>query len=884
MEPWTMARAAVGPLLIGVGSWCALGHISVLTPDDPVVRLAVPAAWYWLPLAMAIAALVPGWRRRPLTATPALLATLPWWPVSVPAIALLWSGHMAWLAVLLSAAAALLSSDERTDVSPTVWRPLTSAVVAGGLTVGIAAFACWSLAPRLPGGDEPHYLIITQSLIKDGDLQIENNHLARDFAEYFAGDARPDFKIRGKNGAIYSIHAPGTAVIVLPAFAALGYRGAQATIVLLAAVASALMWYAAWLATNDRRAAWVAWLAVAATPTFIIQSVTIFPDSIGMTITAAMLVILLRLGGAGTPVGTGVLVGGSALLAILPWLHTRFSILAAGLGLIAAWMLTVDASRPAGARRRRLVLFFAVPVLSAVAWFGFFQLIYGTPNPVFPYGDDRGTRLAYVPGGLLGLFFDAQFGLFAYSPVLAAAVVGLVVRQGDRRTRHVAGAVAAVALAYLAGSASYWMWWAGVPAPPARFAAAVLPAFAVPVAWAWTASARVLRLVWLTLLTVSIALSTVVIGAARARIAWNSRGVRANWLDWLNGVSDLSRGWPSFFWRLSPADLATELHFAAHAAIWTVVFAGTCVLLVRVVRPKALASPAVAWWLAAALTLSVQAGWWFNGVNGLNAAPSQIAVLNASVDGERVLQIRPGAIGPLRDLTGRLRIRATRADEVGQPDASWLPMLELPPGEFALSVALRRPRPGALDLRIGRSREPLRRLALSGVSEQTIAVSLPAGAGALFFEPDAGLAASGDRLELTPTALGGHSAGERAAASAGYGPFDVFFADTTPYVEPDGFWIRGGRTTAFAIAAGRDRTNVTLEIENGLAANDVTVAWNGREERLAFGPGQTRRVRLDFPRGGTAAVRLTSRAGFRPADDGTSEDRRYLGVRARLLE
>ncbi len=91
-----------------------------------------------------------------------------------------------------------------------------------------------------------------------------------------------------------------------------------------------------------------------------------------------------------------------------------------------------------------------------------------------------------------------------------------------------------------------------------------------------------MRAVWLTLLAVSVALTAIVVGAARARIAWNTRGIRANWLDWLSGVSDLSRAWPSFFWRLSPTDLTTEVHFLAHVLIWIAVFAGSCVLLVRV--------------------------------------------------------------------------------------------------------------------------------------------------------------------------------------------------------------------------------------------------------------------------------------------------------------
>ncbi len=286
MEPRAAARSAIGPLVVGLAAWCALGEMSVLTPDDPSLRVAIPAQWYWFPAAALAAGVVPGWRRRPLSATPALLATLPWWPVAMPALALVWSGAMAWFAILLAGIAAFVRVGSGADPSLAHRRsPFRPAIAAAALTVVVAVFAAWSLSPRLPGGDEPHYLIITQSLLQDGDIQIENNHTARDFAASTTRvTRRPTSRFADGTARSTPSTRPVHAVVVLPAFAAFGYRGAQATVVLLAAIASALMWYAGWLATGDRRAAWVAWLAVAGTPTFVIQSVTIFPDSIGMFI------------------------------------------------------------------------------------------------------------------------------------------------------------------------------------------------------------------------------------------------------------------------------------------------------------------------------------------------------------------------------------------------------------------------------------------------------------------------------------------------------------------------------------------------------------------------------------------------------------------------
>ena len=153
----------------------------------------------------------------------------------------------------------------------------------------------WSVAPRVPGGDEPHYLVITQSLLSDGDLRIENNHARGDTAAYASASLRPDFIRRGRDGQIYSIHAPGVAVVVIPGFLAAGYRGAQATMLLLAAIGGALVWSAAWRASGHAGAAWFAWAAVAGSSTALLQSAMIFPDGPGACAVAAGAWLLVRL-------------------------------------------------------------------------------------------------------------------------------------------------------------------------------------------------------------------------------------------------------------------------------------------------------------------------------------------------------------------------------------------------------------------------------------------------------------------------------------------------------------------------------------------------------------------------------------------------------------
>jgi hypothetical protein len=135
------------------------------------------------------------------------------------------------------------------------------------LAAAIAACAylagAWQVFPRLPSGDEPHYLVITQSLLADHDIKIENNHSQGDYHAYYAGPLKPDYLRRGLNGEIYSIHAPGLPALIAPVFALAGHPGVMTALALVSGGATALAWLAAWRITHSAAASWFGWATVA---------------------------------------------------------------------------------------------------------------------------------------------------------------------------------------------------------------------------------------------------------------------------------------------------------------------------------------------------------------------------------------------------------------------------------------------------------------------------------------------------------------------------------------------------------------------------------------------------------------------------------------------
>jgi hypothetical protein len=780
-----------------------------------------------------------------------------------------------------------------------IWSPTRAPLVAAGLTGLALAAAAWHMAPQHPRGDEPDYLVIAQSLWLDGDLQIENNHQRADYAAYHRGVLPPSFLQRGRDDAIYSVHAPGLPALLVPGFALAGYPGAVATLVLFAMAGAWLAWRTAWEVTRDAAASWVGVLATVGAAPFFLHGAAIFPDAPASVLALFAVWVLVRDASARgtTDVRASVEMDRSAsgpyqrrtgpyqrrtgpyqrrtgpyqrtsgpyliaamALGVLPWLHTRYVILSLGLGFAIA----------AGLGRRRawsaMAAFVTPAALLAAAWFGLFFVIYGTPDPSAPYGSYTQMALAHLRPGVPGLLFDQQFGLLATAPVLALVMVVLrpAIRQTAPRAWSVGLLVIGLSLAYTCVVGAYRMWWGGLSAP-ARFLVPIVLPLAPFIALAWqslrTGASRHLAV---ALLVVSLAFTAMLVAVDHGRLAYNVRDGRARWAVWVSPLVDLSAALPAAH-RDAPGVVVRDavIWIGALGLAW-----GVWRTLERRSRLTPLASLLTIAALVPAASAATRAA---RDAPGLAPSASQVRYLErrAASSAPMLVSITPPPVGRTRTW---FEVELDSPRRRSASDFALLRLDALPAGRYRLFSTVR-----ATGARLGVTLGEAR-------TSRFVAELDPSAAGSsapfVLALPVTGLVVKGSREAAFASGRTWIQADEVwtlptvAAATRAHPMGDAVWLlpEDGIYPEPDGAWIAGDADVTVGLPSSAPRR---VALRAGAAA--VVVSWSGaRSGDAQLAAGETRVVTLVPSQG---RLRLRTRGGFRPSQvSPDSRDQRYLSV------
>ena len=833
------------------------------------------------------------------------LPYLPWLPDQVPLILVL-AGPARWIVLGLAVLGSVLAvvTGHRAEALSGLQLPghRTVFVVTLALMLAVGGYA---KSHQGLGGDEPHYLMVAHSLLADGDLQIENNHEARHYEPFWSAVLPPHFLQRGLNQVIYSVHAPGLPVLLLPFYAVAGHWGAMVFIVLLSSLVAVAVFRLAERLTN-RRVAWVTWVAVVLTIPFAPQSWLIFPE---MPAALVMAWVAAWLFGP-LPARAGTWIWRGAVIAFLPWLHMKYSFLLVGATvclLIRLWPRVVDAAR-----------LLAPMAVSGLLWFGSFYVMYGTPNPTvaYGYGGGAGLELSNIPRGILGLLFDQEFGLLLYSPVYVLAVAGAWVMLKRPEMRWPMLGLVATAVGFVLTVVPYYMWWGGWSVP-ARFLLPVLPLAVPMIAVAFdecrgTASRGVSGL----LLLASVGSFGVVMYQPQQRLLFNERDGTGALVEAIQGAMDLTALLPSF---IQP-DWVSQL---PHVAGW--LLAGAIAGAVAYVASRQQVTAGRAFWSGVlSLVGFIAAGSLVSGKgltphNGGAVVPKGQQSMIAAFDGERLLaySYRDRRLLGATDLFARATISQPAASHRPDPDPGQPQILRgrvfgpyaLPAGRYRVRVTVdptahpigRSGRSGRSndddadhdnDVWVAHHRGPgvisQVTVSASGLGEMTLDLPVtldPLWVGASS-EP---LARAITHVQIEPESVEPRT-GRPSIANIRQseiladtpGRYTIHVDDNT-YHEPAGFWVRGGRSASLHVSPN-GASMLRVKVRNGAVPGPVAVEVNGIREVLELDRGETHEYRVPLT-GQEVTVPLTFEPinGFRPSErNPESADTRWLGCRVAL--
>ena len=347
--------------------------------------------------------------------------------------------------------------------------------LAGQLAVGMRASETSEIT-----GDEPFYLLTSQSLLSDGDLDLRDEYANGEQDRFWRGSI-PLWKQMAPlpDGRLLSPHDPGLSVLVLPAYRLWGLRGAQPLLVLVWAAAMAIAAVAALGFGAPGWAATLGGVVVGAGTPGIVYASQLYPEGPAACCVAVGLYLVCSASPPGRwrPVGSACSI--VIALSALAWLGVKYVPL--GVVLAGAWAWRHRQ------HEKRLTLGMAAVLATVSAaiyvWWHFHTFGGLTPystNVVYS-GEGTGTILREHVDvfdrsyRLYGLFIDARFGLLRWLPAAALALWGV-----RRRGPSTAVPTAIFAMGVVMGtfvSITMMGWWF-----PGRMLIAGFPSLVVLIA------------------------------------------------------------------------------------------------------------------------------------------------------------------------------------------------------------------------------------------------------------------------------------------------------------------------------------------------------------------------------------------------------------------
>lgn len=266
-------------------------------------------------------------------------------------------------------------------------------------------------------GDEPHYLMIAQSILEDGDFNLDNNIRNKTYYKYLPVDIQFHGKIL--NGKHLSYHMPGISFLLLPFYALFSLLGGLIPPPLYFRLAAAMLnacfalalYYLLRIQFPDRRIAGI-WLFFLTMYPLVFHSIHLYPELPAAAMMMSALIMAVR----EKPVYwlSGLLLSSAA------WFHVKYYPALIVLGLFILYKIVKSR------QIKPILAFLSFPLVNFFLLMLFCKILYQTFNPmnIFPGQDLLAAPLMLRIKVFLAYFFDQRDGLLFYSPVFFLMFLG----------------------------------------------------------------------------------------------------------------------------------------------------------------------------------------------------------------------------------------------------------------------------------------------------------------------------------------------------------------------------------------------------------------------------------------------------------------------------
>jgi len=314
-------------------------------------------------------------------------------------------------------------------------------------------------------GDEPYYLLSSDSLLYDKDINLANNYTDQDYFHFYSKADGPRRKLDvygryGKKGQdyIYPINLPGISVLMLPWYKVSQLlKGPWLTFILKGSLSiwAVLLGLQLFLLARElwhrESLAFVLWLFYVFSAPVFFYAVHLYPE----VPIALFLIFVYRKATSARPPSNALLLFMGFLLGLFPWFGLKYNFILWPLLLVSVYVLWTKHKL-----RSKILLFLLFAVVGNILFYSFVFSLYGTISPFAVYegvtSPEQNQAFKEMVIGIplrarvdtfFDYFLDQRDGLLLYAPLYFFMFLGLV--EAFRKSKREALVLLVLALPFI---------------------------------------------------------------------------------------------------------------------------------------------------------------------------------------------------------------------------------------------------------------------------------------------------------------------------------------------------------------------------------------------------------------------------------------------------